>query len=194
MGNISDVTRLLWANYSSSTQQLLEHIAETDGEDAALQIATAIQQECDLLRYGVYDPRITALTRQLNDALVVVRLQEKEILGRKGSTARDLRAKIVELEQRCADLQTALDHKPLDEAEERASLAEEVMLLGERIHYAALFCDDNNDRFVDSGVDAYLAFAFAPTTSLEKLSMAIAAAHLLLQAQAGRQKLAKMQI
>lgn len=44
MGNISDVIRSLWADYSSSTRQLLEHIAETDGEDAALQIAIAIQQ------------------------------------------------------------------------------------------------------------------------------------------------------
>lgn len=174
-------------------QHLLEQIAETN-EDMAIQIAELLQQECDHLRYSVYEPRITALTRQLNDALVVVRLQEKELLGRKGSSAREMRAKIAELEQRCADLQTALDHKPLDEAEERTSLAEEVMLLGERINYAALFCDDNNDRLIDSGIDAYLTFAFAPTTSLEKLRMAIAAAHLLLQAQAGRQKLAKMQV
>ena len=68
-------------SFSESTQRLLEQIAETGGEDAALQIATAIQQECDLLRYGIYEPRITTPTRRLDDALTVVHLQEKKLAG-----------------------------------------------------------------------------------------------------------------
>lgn len=185
--------RAQWAGWSSSTQLLLEQIAETRGEEEALQIAEAIQQECDLLRYGVYEPRIITLTRKLDDALTVAHVQEKELLGRKGSKAREMRAKIAELEQRCADLQAKLEHKAIDEEKERTALAEELMLTGEDIGYKALFCDDNDDLLVAKGFETYLAFAFAETTSTERLQMANEAARLVQKNKEARKKLAQLQ-
>ena len=192
MGNISEVTRSLWAGRSERTQRLLEQIAETN-EDMASQIAEVIQQECDHLRYGVYEPRITTLTRQLDDALTVVNIQEKELLGRKGSKVRDMRTKIAELEQHCAELQAKLERKPIDDGQEHTALAEGLMLIGEQIGYKALFCDENDDLLVGNGLDAYLVFAFAETTSTERLQMANEAAGLVLQNRESRKKLAQLQ-